>query len=66
VQLDVRLPVGLLFAAIGMLLTVYGAISDPAIYQKSLGVNVNLIWGATLLSFGAIMLLLVRRGRGAR
>ena len=60
--LDVRLPVGLLFTIIGAALAVYGLLSDPAIYQRSLGVNVNLIWGSVLLVFGAIMLLLARRG----
>jgi hypothetical protein len=57
-RLDVRLPIGLLFFAIGIVLSVYGIVSDPAIYQKSLGINVNLRWGAVLLVFGLIMLAL--------
>jgi hypothetical protein len=32
--------------------------------QKT-GANVNLIWGLTLLGFGAVMLALVFRSRGA-
>jgi formate hydrogenlyase subunit 3/multisubunit Na+/H+ antiporter MnhD subunit len=56
--LDVRLPVGLLFSAIGFALIVYGLLGDPAIYAKSLGVNVNLWWGLVLLAFGIVMLLL--------
>ena len=49
----------------GIALALYGAVSDPAIYQRSLGINVNLIWGSVLLVFGIIMLLLARRGLGA-
>ena len=55
-ELDVRLPLGLLFSTMGFALVVYGGFSDPAIYARSLGVNVNLVWGAVLLVFGAGML----------
>ena len=65
-KLDLRLPIGLMFSIIGVLLTVYGAISDPAIYQRSLGINVNLWWGLVLVVFGLAMLWLVRRGRVSR
>ena len=64
--LDVRLPVGLLFSAIGLALVIYGVTSDPAIYGKSLGVNVNLWWGLVLVAFGVTMLLLGRRAPGPR
>ena len=60
--LDIRLPLGLLFALIGLILTVYGLTSDPARYQQSLGVNVNLYWGVVLFVFGMVMLFLGRRG----
>jgi hypothetical protein len=63
-RLDVRLPIGLMFSIFGVLLTVFGALSDKAIYeQHSLGINLNLGWGLVLLAFGLIMLWLVRRGR---
>jgi hypothetical protein len=55
-SLDLRVPIGLLFAALGALLAVYGLVSDPAIYQASLGINVNLWWGLVLLGFGFLML----------
>ena len=55
-SLDLRIPIGLLFAALGALLTVYGLVSDPAIYQASLGINVNLWWGLVLAGFGLLML----------
>jgi hypothetical protein len=44
------------------LLIVYGFISDNAIYQRSLGLNINLWWGIVLLIFGVAMLVLGRRG----
>jgi hypothetical protein len=63
-HLDLRLPIGLMFSIFGALLTVFGMISDRAIYEKSLGVNVNLLWGIVLLAFGFIMLVLaLRRGQ---
>jgi hypothetical protein len=63
-HLDVRIPLGLLFLLLGIILVVYGFTSNPAIYaQHSLGENVNLTWGAVFTLFGAIMLLLSRRRR---
>jgi hypothetical protein len=61
VGLDIRLPIGLLFSVFGLLLVGYGLLSDPAIYARSLGFNVNLGWGLVLLAFGASMLALWRR-----
>ena len=55
-RLDVRFPIGGMFSLIGVILTVYGIVSDPAIYEKSLGINVNLWWGLVLLVFGLVML----------
>ncbi len=60
--LDIRLPIGFLFCIFGVLLIAYGGLSDPAIYQRSLGININLEWGIVMLVFGAIMLALGRRG----
>ncbi len=53
---DLRLPLGMIFTLFGLLLTGYGFMSDPAIYQKSLGININLGWGGVLLVFGVLML----------
>ena len=55
-KLDIRLPIGLLFSIVGALLTVFGMVSGTAIYQRSLGVNINLLWGIVLLLFGLTML----------
>jgi len=61
VGLDIRVPIGLLFTVLGLLLVGYGFVSDPAIYQKSHGVNINLWWGAALVVFGGAMLYLGRK-----
>ncbi|MBI1740049.1 MAG: hypothetical protein HYR57_04095 [Candidatus Koribacter versatilis] len=63
--LDIRLPIGMLFGMVGALLAAFGALSSRAIYQRSLGVNVNLLWGIVLLIFGAAMLVLGWRGARA-
>jgi hypothetical protein len=55
-SLDLRVPIGLLFASLGALLAAYGLLGDPAIYQASLGINVNLWWGCVLVLFGGVML----------
>jgi hypothetical protein len=53
--LDVRLPLGLLFLAIGMLLACFGlATKGSDIYAKSMGVNLNLIWGSILMILGLL------------
>ena len=65
-SLDIRLPIGLMFAVIGALLTAFGLfISDKAIYDRSLGININLWWGLMLLAFGVFMFVLGRRGTSA-
>jgi hypothetical protein len=64
--LDIRLPIGLMFAVLGVLLGGYGLLGDRAIYAQSLGININLIWGAVLLAFGVLMLMGGLRARAAR
>jgi hypothetical protein len=61
-KLDVRLPIGGMFALIGAIITIYGLVSDPAIYERSLGINVNFWWGLVLFAFGAFMLIMAWRG----
>jgi protein-S-isoprenylcysteine O-methyltransferase Ste14 len=64
-SLDIRLPIGLMFAVMGVLLVVFGITSDKAIYERSLGININLWWGLLLFAFGAVMFTLGRRGTSA-
>jgi hypothetical protein len=56
--LDIRWPIGLMFTLIGLLMAGYGLAtgSDAELYKSSLGININLIWGAVLLAFGILML----------
>ena len=60
--LDIRLPIGGLFTVIGLLLAGYGLTSEKVLYERSLGINVNLEWGLVMLVFGVIMVVLGRRG----
>lgn len=69
--LDIRLPIGGLFAVLGLLLGGYGLATagDAARYASSLGVNINLWWGLVMLAFGLLMLaaaLRARRGASAQ
>lgn len=64
-DLDVRLPIGSMFTIVGILLVIYGLTSNPAIYQQSLGININLWWGLVLVVFGLVMLWLVWRAKQA-
>ena len=56
-NLDIRTPAGALFVVLGGLLALYGLVSDPAIYARSLGVNINLVWGLVMAAFGGALLL---------
>lgn len=62
--MDVRLPIGLLFIGIGLLLVVAG-LTTPAAHLKlaTTGVNLDLVWGAAMTAFGAGAVLLTRIGR---
>lgn len=60
-KLDVRLPIGGMFALFGAIITIFGLFSDPAIYERSLGINVNLWWGLVMFAFGAFMLIMAWR-----
>jgi len=64
--LDIRIPMGLMFFVFGLILAGYGFLSDPAIYARSMGINVNEQWGIVLLVFGAFMLALGMRGNARK
>lgn len=61
-RLDIRLPLGFLFLALGLLLMIFGLASNPQLYERSLGVNINLWWGIVMLLFGLALLALGYRG----
>ena len=61
---DLRWPIGLMFTILGALLAIYGAATaGDAMYGRSLGYNVNLLWGVVLTLFGGSLLGLLRLGR---
>ena len=62
-KLDVRLPIGGMFAIFGAVLVTYGLAAGDANYDRSLGINVNLWWGLLLLVFGLVMLAFAIRAR---
>lgn len=57
--LDLRLPIGLYFTALGIIMGAYGILtaSNAEMYKRSLGMNINLGWGVVLLVFGLGMLI---------
>ena len=62
-NLDIRLPIGLMFTIFGVALAGFGLVSDRAMYERSLGINVNLWWGLVSLAFGLVMLALALKKR---
>ena len=61
-DLDIRLPIGLLLALLGVLLVAQGLFADAAANARSLGYNVNLWWGVVLLAVGIAFTYFGRRG----
>lgn len=63
-SLDLRLPIGGLFLVLGIMLAGYGlaTASNTAMYVKSGGMNINLIWGVVMLATGGVFLWLAKRG----
>ena len=62
-QLDIRVPIGILFTLLGLMLVGFGLVADDAINARSLGHDLNLWWGLVMALFGLTMLYLARRGR---
>jgi hypothetical protein len=63
--IDIKFPIGLMFTILGMILAVFGLFtnSDAGLYQRSLGININLWSGAGMLVFGLLMLGLAWKSR---
>ncbi len=69
--MDIRIPIGLLFVVLGLILAAFGVatLQDAELYARSLGRNVNLWTGLLMLIFGAFMLLvpyLARKKKAAK
>ena len=61
---DIRLPIGYLFTIFGALLLLFGLFTANAdMYQRSLGINIDLWWGGVLLIFGLLMALVARKAQ---
>lgn len=61
-MVDIRIPIGLMFTIVGIIISIYGAATlNSEIYQKSLGMNVNVVMGLAMLVFGLVMLYFARR-----
>ena len=58
--IDIKLPIGLMFFLLGLMLTCYGILtrSETDLYNRSLGININLWSGLFMLFFGTVMLIL--------
>ena len=60
--IDIRWPIGGMFTLLGVLLAIYGLVTQGnEMYTRSLGVNVNIWWGLVMAAFGVVMLHLARR-----
>ena len=57
--LDIKFPIGLMFAIFGVLLTIQGIVTSGSteLYEKSFNINVNLWSGLFMLIFGSLMLI---------
>ena len=62
-MVDIRIPIGTMFTILGILITGFGifTMSNSQMYEKSLGINVNIIMGILMLIFGLVMLFLSRK-----
>jgi uncharacterized membrane protein len=61
-MLDLRIPTGLFFSIVGLILLVMG-IFTPSERAALTEANVNLYCGLAMLAFGLVMLALVKAGR---
>jgi hypothetical protein len=68
-NLDIKIPIGLMFSILGLILSIYGWVTggDTEMYARSLGLNINVGIGLVMLVFGIFMLLAARStGKKAR
>ena len=55
--LDIKIPIGFMFAIFGLILLVFGLFTNGhEMYDQSLGININLWSGVFMLVFGGLML----------
>lgn len=63
--IDIKVPIGLLFSILGVLLTIFGlaTASQTELYIKSLNININIWVGIAMIVFGVFMLLSAKGSR---
>lgn len=63
--LDIRWPIGLMFALIGLFLVGTGLVTsgNAEMYHRSLDININILWGSVLLVFGGLMIYFARAAK---
>jgi sulfite exporter TauE/SafE len=56
--LDIKIPIGLMFTLLGLLLTIFGlaTIGNEELYRRALDININLWTGIVMLAIGIFML----------
>ena len=56
--LDIKIPIGLMFTILGLLLVIFGLATagDAELYRRSLDININLWTGLAMLIIGVFML----------
>ena len=56
--LDIKIPIGLMFTILGLLLTIFGLATtgNAEMYRRALDININLWTGAAMLLVGIILL----------
>ena len=56
--IDIKIPIGLMFTILGLLLAIFGLVTngDAVLYERSLGININLWTGLCMLVVGVLML----------
>lgn len=56
--LDIKIPIGLMFTILGLLLAIFGLATggNAELYERSLGVNINLWTGLVMVVLGVFML----------
>ena len=56
--LDIKIPIGLMFSILGLLLVIFGLATagDTELYKRSLDININLWTGLAMLLIGIFML----------
>lgn len=65
-NLDPRIPIGMMFSMAGAVLMSFGLATRqrPEFYARCFGMDANLWWGIAVLAFGLIVVSLGRRGQG--